>query len=190
MTLLDQLDIAPRTKGRAARPFVAALAGELTQEDLGKLQGERGVVPPEIKELRDRHHALARLLADGASITEASLVTGYSSSRISILQNDPAFKALVADYKSKNFAAEASFIERTHMLSISAVNRLQDVVDSEEAVAPSTLLEIAKFSADRTGHAPVAKSVNLNIHTGLGDRLKSARERAQRAALPPPDEAA
>jgi hypothetical protein len=71
-------------------------------------------------------------------------------------------------------------------LAISTVNRLQDLVDEDEELSPSVLLEIGKFAADRSGNAPVTKSLNVNVNHQFGDKLKAARERAAQAALEAP----
>lgn len=120
------------------------------------------------------------------SNTEAALVTGYDPSRISILKGDPSFQALLADYRTLADGAQADFFARSSMLSISVVNRLQDIVDDDEDLSPSTLLEIGKFSADRSGNAPVTKNLNVNVNHQFGDKLKAARERAAQAALSAP----
>lgn len=173
-----ELDIPARTKGRAAKPLQLEAAGELTPADLALLASERGIKPTEIKELRERHHALARCLAAGMGNTEASAITGYSPSRISILKDDPTFQALVEDYKSISDGVTADFVQRTQVLSLTTVNRLQEIVENDEVeLSPSILLEIGKFAADRTGNAPIQKNVNLNVNADLGNKLDAARRR-------------
>jgi hypothetical protein len=173
-----ELDIAPRTRGRGAKQVVLESIGELSPADLALLASERGVKPTAIKELRERHHALARCLAAGMSNAEASVITGYSPSRVSILKDDPTFKALVEDYKAMQEGVQADFVTRTQVLSLTVVNRLQEIVEDDETeLSPATLLEIGKFSADRTGNAPVQKNVNLNVNAELGTKLDAARRR-------------
>lgn len=175
---------APRTRGRAAKPAVVSYVRELGESDIALLAGERGTAPRPIERIRDRHHALARVLAQGMTDTEASLVTGYDPSRISILKSDPGFRQLLADYHKIENAAAAAFEDRAAVLRNSAMNRLQDLVeDDEEPLGASTLLEIAKFGADRTGHAPVQKVQQTNVNIGLGARMQAARARL---APPPP----
>jgi len=172
-----ELNLAPRTRGRGISPTKVEVIGDLTTADLALLASERGIKPVPIKALRDRHHALARCLATGMSNAEASIMTGYDPSRISVLKADTTFKALVEDYRSMGDAAQADFVERTNVLTLTTVNRLQELVEDDDSLSPSTLLEIAKFSADRTGHAPVQRNVNLNVNADLGNRLQAARRR-------------
>lgn len=173
-----ELDIVPRTKGRAAKAATAVFVRDLTPSDLALLASERAVQPPLIKRLRERHHALARCLALGMTDTEALAVTGYDHSRLSILRNDPTFQGLVADYKSLGDARLGDFVDRTVTLSLTAVENLQEMLENEEAPLPASMqLEIAKFAADRTGHAPIQKSVALNANVDLGNKLQAARKR-------------
>jgi hypothetical protein len=103
---------------------------------------------------------------------------------ISILKDDPTFKALVEDYKAMQEGVQADFVTRTQVLSLT-VERLQEIVEDEEKNSPPRLLlEIGKFAADRTGNAPVQKNVNLNVNAELGTKLDAARRRLA-AAQPP-----
>ena len=175
---MAELDMAPRTRGRAAKAVTSEFVRDLGPADIVLLQSEREVVAKPVVKLRERHHALARCLAQGMSPTEASIVTGYDVSRISILNGDPGFKDLIASYRNVEDSLFAEFTIRATNLSLSAMNELQErLEDSPEAMSEGTLLEISKFGADRTGHAPVAKTLNINANVELGSRLQAARRR-------------
>lgn len=172
-------DLDFRTSGRARKSLEVEVVRDITPADLALLSTERAVKPPAIQKLRDRHHALARYIALGRSNAEMSLLTGYDPSRISILRNDPTFQELVKQYQSIEEDLVADFVDRATTLSISAVNEIQDrLEESPEDFSIPTLLEVAKFAADRTGHAPVTKvQQNLNVNVGLADRMEAARRR-------------
>lgn len=177
-----QLSLAPRTKGRATVPLVVELVGELTPADLTLMASEREVptATPLIQKLRDRHHHLASCLAQGMTDAEASAITGYDISRISILKNDPSFKALLADKRCIENATLAEFTARASVLALTAMNNLQEKLEDDANPLPASMeLEIAKSFADRTGHAPVQKSLNINANVDLGSRLSEARKRLQ-----------
>lgn len=182
MAFADQLDIAPRTKGRGVKPLTVELVRELGQSDLALLASERHTTPPLIVRLRERHHALARCLAQGLKDAECSAITGYDPSRISILKRDPSFQKLVEDYRSIEAGLAADFTERAALLSLTAMGNLQDRLEDDANPLPASMeLEIAKTFADRTGHAPVQKSVNMNVNAELGTRLNAARKRLEGA---------
>jgi hypothetical protein len=52
------------------------------------------------------------------------------------------------------------------------------------------LLEITKVLADRTGHAPVTKSVQVNVNADVGTRIEAARRRLLQLGQEAADEAA
>lgn len=181
----------PRTRGRAPRAVEVEFLRDLGEADLVLLASERQVTAPSIKRLRDRHHALARLLAQGMSNAEASAITGYDPSRISILKKDPTFAELVAHYHTQENALLAEFTERATTLTLEAMNVLQDAAEEGELTIGQAL-EIAKTFADRTGHAPVTKVQQTNINLDLGGRLAAARSRLEQArivaSLPSPED--
>jgi hypothetical protein len=109
---------------------------------------------------------------------EAAIITGYDLSRISILKGDPSFQELLAYYRECENEALADFTARATDLTLTAMDALQDALeDSENPMPASMVLEVAKFAADRTGHAPVTKSLNVNVNADLGNRLDAARKR-------------
>lgn len=185
MTVADlSLGSKPRTRGRPAKAVSAEFLRELDAPDLALLGSERGVHAPAVKQLRDRHHALARALAQGISESECSAITGYSSSRISILKADSSFRELVAHYREVKGSAFADFQERAAAVSIEALNIIADRLEDEpEAVTTGQALEIVKTLADRTGHAPVSRIQQTNINVDLGGRLAAARQRLETARI-------
>lgn len=189
---VDALDIEPRTCGRAPRVVEVDFVRELGEADLALLASGRGVKPPTLEKLRDRHHALARCLALSMKDAEASAVTGYSLSRISILKGDPTFKQLMEHYRDVKNSGMADFVDRATQVSITALDILADRLEEDpNSVTVSQALEIVKTTADRSGHAPVNRQVNLSAHVDLGSRLANARARLERMtqqALPPPEE--
>lgn len=185
MSVVDQLDMRPRLAGRATKEISIDYVRDLGEADISLLGTERGVTARPIAKLRDRHHQLARCLAQGMNGVEASAVTGYDPSRISILKSDPSFIELVTFYRENENAQLAEFQRRAAMVSITALQNLQEQVEDEEN--PLTVdqnLTIVKTLADRTGHAPVQRSVQTNVNVELGQRLAQARSRLAALAAP------
>jgi len=131
---------------------------------------EGTVKPPLLTRIHASHHALARCLAAGMKPSQAALVTGYCSSRISILQNDPAFIALVADYQLETKAAFADMAERMSGISLDALEIIQErLLDAPESFTLPVLLDLVRTFADRTGHGP-NQEVRLRVETDPIDR--------------------
>lgn len=180
MVTVAELDIAPRSRGRAPKALEIEHVRDLAAADLSLLASERGVKPQPLAKIRDRHHSLARCLASGMTNTEAGAVTGFCPSRISILLGDPTFKQLVADYAKIEDGLLADFTARATTLSLTVLENLQEKAEIGE-LSTGEEIEIMKSTADRTGHAPVQKSVNVNVNADLGTRLANARRRLESA---------
>lgn len=169
--------------GRAPKAVSAEIIRELTQADLALLATERHIQPSHVQRLTSRHHALARCLATGMSAGEAALCTGYTPSRISVMKGDPAFEELCTFYRSGRSDQVQDLGEKLLSVAHDAATILQERLEDEpEKFNVDALNEIVKLGADRTGFGPKATQVNVNVN--LGDRMKSARERAASGVLP------
>lgn len=175
----------PRTRGRPPKPIEATLGRELTAADIEMLSVDRGVKPQAVARLRDSHHALARCLASGMKPADAALATGYSVSRISILQSDPAFADLLRHYRAGDQLIQSDIAARYQTMSLDALEILRErMLDEPDSFRPELLLEISKVWADRTGHGPQTKNQNLNVNIDLAARLESARRREEQELGP------
>lgn len=191
----NRLDLAidlTRSSGRAARPVSCEIVRELNAADLALLETEQGIKPNPIKRLRDSHHSLARLVAQGLSGHEMSVITGYSQSRISILKADPAFSELVAFYKANlerirdELAADG--IAKLTALFNDAVEEMHDrILDTPEVLSMDQLGDTAKFAADRIGLGPASKSTSVNINLDYAEQVAAGRRRAVQLSAAPPD---
>lgn len=175
------MSLGLRTTGRAAKAVSAEIERELGLDDVAALLEEKGVQAPQIKEFRERHHALARLIAEGRKPGEAALLCRYSQSRMSVLLADPAFMELVQHYTVLVNGSFVDFQQKLSELALDAAAILQSrMEDSPEDLSDALVLQIIQVGADRTGHGPSQK-VEHNHKVGLADRLMSAASRAARA---------
>lgn len=171
------MSLGLRTSGRAAKPLHATFEKELDEMDILSLGTERDVKPPAVKKLRERHHALARYLAEGKSESEAAILCRYDISRVSILKGDPAFLDLIEHYRGIVNEQFVDFQVKLKELAIDAALALQErLEENPDDIADGMLLRIVEVGADRTGHGPSQKS-ELNVKIGLADRISGARER-------------
>lgn len=178
MTVAELMPLS-EPRGRRSNAFEVRYAGEVGESDLALLAGSRGTKPHAVKQLRDRHHALARAIASGMGNVEASAVTGYDPARISVLKGDPAFKELVSHYQTVKESAFAEFQDRAAAVAIEALNQIaEELEERPEEVSLSQKMDIVVKLADRTGNAPVSRNITANVNIDLGDRLVRARQRA------------
>lgn len=176
--LLDCLGLWDETQTALARERVVGPRVEptltyerdLTPADLAALG--RGATTParSLVRIHASHHALARCIATGMRPMQASLVTGYSPERISTLQRDPTFKALVEDYRREAQSVFADLGERMYEFSLDALEILHERLQAE----PSTftipvLLDLVKSFADRTGFGP-GQEVHIKMSRDVIDR--------------------
>lgn len=171
-----------RTRGRAPRLIDASVVRELDEVDLRLMAEENGSEAPALKRLSERHHGLARNIASGMPLNEAAHISGYVASRVSILLADPAFKELVAFYEKDLAQIRRDRVDMMAGLHSDVLNLITERLEEEpEKVTIGQLLEIGKFTADRSGMGPQSSTTNVNVNVDLAGRLQRARERvAQR----------
>lgn len=179
---VTELDVSLQPRGRRPQALEARVVGDIGESDLSLLAGARGTSARPVQRLRDRHHALARAIADGATAFEAAAITGYEPAWISSLQKTPAFKELVSHYQAVKDSAFGDFQERAASVTLDFLNHISDKLEeAPEEIGVAQALDIVKTLADRTGNAPVAKSVQVNATVDLTERLQKARARANAA---------
>ena len=109
------------------------------------------------------------------------------------------FNDLVAFYKDKVDNKYEDLHERLAGMAVDAADLLRDHIEDDIAakadgrdtkLRPGMLMEIVKAAADRTGHGPT--STNIQVNTGLAQRLEAARRRVTMIDVTPQrkDEAA
>lgn len=167
-----------RIVGRPQK-LTAFVARELTEDDLGQLHLPRpSSRPPEIKKLRQRHHELARLLAQGTPEGEAAKATGYTLARVSVMKGDPAFQELMVFYGGVVDEAYRDLHDQLAAVAGDAVDELQERLDTEpESFTIPDLLKVATMGADRTGFGPKTTQ-EVDVRVGIADRMVQARQRA------------
>lgn len=168
---LVEMNLISSARGGAKRaaPCAMTVLRPLTEQDYQVLQNPptKGLGTSPLVKLRTSHHHLARLLSSGCKPQEASAITGYSSSRISILQNDPAFQELMAYYKEQVEAKYLDVHERLAVLGGSVIDVIQERMEDPDEVDKMTtaaLIDVAEFAFDRS----IAPSKGVGKSSGIG----------------------
>ena len=169
LAILESIAIGSARGGqRPGQPLAMEYVRDLGQADLELVLNPPALLAttPAIKQIRHIHHMLARCLAEGHKQSEASLITGLSASRISILQDDPSFKELVTYYSQQVEARYLDVHARVGALGLSVVDELQDrLLDQPEGFSNGQLRELMETCLDRS-FAPGPKAMGqggLNI---------------------------
>lgn len=143
-------------------------------------EGEVGERPRvSLKRLRDSHHAVAKMYARGLTDSQVSLQTGYALSRLSVLKHDKSFQELMEFYRRDSNEVSQSIEDKMLMMFGDFLQAThEDLLDDEE-IPFVQKLEAVKLLADRTGFAPVQRSITKNLNVNIGERLDAARKRKQ-----------
>src|SRR5215471_4682827 len=167
----------------------AAIAGlvmeverPLEPEDIAMLALEPAPTKaPALKRIRDSHHALARIVASGVSNVEASNITGFDSTYISILKGDPTFNELLAFYKENEATIQAELRDRMVTMALDVGQELRDrVLHTPESIEFNDLRNLFKDLADRTGHGS-SQTINQNLN--VADEMTYVQRRRLLEAL-------
>jgi hypothetical protein len=183
------MNAPPPARGRAAKTIAWGAVRELTDEDILALHSPMAapVRQAPLRELRYRHHLVARLLAEGKSNTQISESIGMSVARISTLKQDPAFSELVEEYKEKIDEVYFDAHARLAALGITAVEELQARLDdSADRFTAEELRKIAESSLDRSiapnksgfgpGNAGPRTSINISFVKADGVNEEKIRQ--------------
>ena len=147
----------PAARGRKASPVATSYVRDLTAEDILALETAPPIESetPFIAKLRSTHHNLARLLAEGIADVEASMITGYSISRISLLRRDPAFSDLLSYYEEQKREIFLNVHERLSGFGLQVLEELQERLDDNpEKFTVSELRDLMTATLDRGGYGP------------------------------------
>lgn len=144
-------------------------------------EGGRGAV----LRIRDRHHQLARLVAQDIDRDRICKVMGMTRPRLDMLcDQTPAFQELVIYYEGRNIpgqhAAVEEYVDLLERNMIAAELEIADrLAEDPTKFSVSELHKVARDSADRLGFSK--HSVNLNVNVTLKDRLEGLRRRSRGA---------
>lgn len=160
----------------------------LVEADLELLRQKSASGVSRVKNLRDSHHNVARLIATGLRLPEVAERTGYGVDRIYQLSVDPSVKELVAKYRA---IMDESYKEAVDELNQSIVKNatkaermIGDHLDAcdEEGERPP-LRELIALTADRYDRIGYGKkNMNVNVNVDFAKQLEAAIARTKRIA--------
>ena len=133
---------------------ISALVNATTPAPQGANSGD-------LKRIKERHHAAARMLAQGMSQRMIAEICGYSETYLSTMLNTPSMQDLVAHYRGSHNAAADLIGEQLRAAGMGAVEKLLERLEADE-LENSELLGLAKLGLDRSGHGPQQKHHHLH----------------------------
>ncbi len=174
LQLSDILDLPiAGARGRKSKDSQLAYVRDLNESDAACFGQNVGAVIRPLARLRNRHHHLARLLAEGIKQVEASAITGYAQSSISILLQDPAFQELLEYYSTQKQQIFVDVHERLAAVGMQALEELADrLEEAPEKLSIGQLESLVQTTFDRSvaplkggakGGAPGGASVAVTV---------------------------
>lgn len=121
--------------------------------------------------LRESHHGVARLIAQGARDIDASRMSGYSPGRIATLRRDPAFQELVSFYKGEFDDTHMDLVTYAQEVARDTLQSLHEDILDGAPIKPEVKADIFKTVADRAGFAPVQRSISRSLNVSIAERM-------------------
>jgi hypothetical protein len=157
--------------------------------DLEPEETEAVAAPVVIKRLRESHHTVAKLLVHGLTPLAVSLQTGYSVSRISALQRDESFRELLRAYRNEEEVRRSDFMDRMLGYAEDFAQESHDrLLDDPTSFSHAEVHDHAKLYIDRSGFAPVQRSLTKSVVMNIGDRMDAAHKRLRDLDDPNPNQ--
>lgn len=137
-----------------------------------------------IQVIRDRHHAVARLLATGLAPKAIADHLSMSTQSVRTLAKDPSVVELIAEYHVEYSSQIKPLADETNRLlggirikALRLMNeRLEQAEEGGEAIPIQRLAQMAELSSDRTGYA---KRTEVVLRDGdFAAKLELARARS------------
>jgi len=135
--------------------------------------------------LRDPHHSLAKMLAEGENPITVSRVTGYSPQRIRTLIQDPAFAELMNFYAEQKTHRDRDIDLSIRHVAMTATAILQERLEEEpESFSNEELRKLQTASLDRVGFGPQSKkTIEINDPRGVLAEIKTLMANENQAIL-------
>jgi hypothetical protein len=103
---------------------------ELTESEAAALRPAR-TKQQDLRVLRQSHHQLAKLLAQGRSPGDCALITGYTLGAIENLRNNGVFVELIGSYKVTEELIAADLAGQEAVLKFATLAKLQRLLEAE-----------------------------------------------------------
>jgi len=136
---------------------------------------EEPVDPSPDTALSPRHRRFAELVASGLSPAQICETMGYSSSRVSVLKNNPKVKAYIAKLQGRIY--EEGVEKRLKELIEPSINKIHECLHNRTGkFRPSEQLQVAQWLIEKIDGKAVQKNeFTGSLLVGLMDKLDNMR---------------
>lgn len=150
----------------------------LTAEELAELTAIDAMKP--LTRLNYKHQLLARYIAKGYALEQASMLSGYSLHGARMVERDPSFQDLVKYYAGELEEYKEMLIVKLQAVSMEAVDELLERFSRDELrekMSIGQLEALIKLGSDRLGLAPASSRQEIDVNINIADKLETARKR-------------
>lgn len=134
----------------------------------------------DLEHMRYSHHGVARMLSSGMRPLEVARQTGYSPATISVLQEAPAFKELMAHYMEKADQSAFDLSESIHLAAGEGITRTLETLRTGQDLNPAWVHKVTMDLVDRDPFTtkPAKVLEHRHLHATAAELLE-AKERAR-----------
>jgi hypothetical protein len=169
---------------RAPKLVTCQVERGLLPEDIAQYVDQHGnltttvkAASKDIRLLREKHHGVARLLAQGIPEGVVAEMTNYTPQYISVLKAAPAMVELIEHYRSSANAAAQHIGEKLRVVADMSLEMLRTRLEAD-GLSNHELIATAKLGFDRSGHGPQTNVHNVNEHHIIDHAEIAARHEA------------
>ena len=175
-----------RPRNTRGKPYHILAVRPLQEPDLAALR-EKSAPMARIQNIRDSHHAVARMMASGLNNLQISQIVGISLPTAARYRRDPAIQELVAHYRALVTEEWLEEVDTISQMSVSAIAKglrtIHDHFDDADArgelVPMNRALSVVSDLMDRFGYGKKTSSVNLNVNYAAELEAAIQRQRAK-----------
>jgi hypothetical protein len=139
--------------------------------------------PANLKKIREKHHGVARLMAQGLRQSLVASITGYTENYLSVLLNNPAMQELIEMYRLQYGNTAMVIGEKLRTVGLKALEALDEKLDNDQITDTHELAAVAKLGLDRAGHGPTSTSkVETETHVYDHAALKALNDAARKGS--------
>ncbi len=141
-----------------------------------------------IESFRETHHAIARMYASGMSEMLICRMTGFTTRRLSLLRNTPAFDDLISYYSERADSAwtQAQYdLHQAMILNLAASERKirERFEKNEEEGVEEPLSVLNKIAMDRADRLGYGKNTRIDVRVDFATELDRALEKSNKAKV-------
>lgn len=156
---IDQRAALRTKRSTRSTPWQLEYAREIGEKDLLLLAQTGSNLPDKplapLAAIRDPHHTMAKMVAEGKDPITISRICGYTPARIKTFLQDPSFQELVVHYQEESIFADGDVtLQVKHLALVAGATLRERLEENPDSFTNEELRKIHESGLDRIGHGP------------------------------------